>query len=100
MLTRYIQAAMRRAQYEILPEDGTYYGRIPGLDGVWANARNLEACREELAEVLEDWILLGLSGQLPLPVIDRIELTTKEVARWRAGAIKGGITGIVNGLEE
>ena len=80
MLTRYIQAAMRRAAYEILPDDRSYYGRIPGLDGVWANAATLEACREELAEVLEEWILLGVSRQQSLPVIDGIELTVKEVA--------------------
>lgn len=80
MLTRYIQAAMRRAEYEILPEDERYYGRLPGLDGVWANAATLEACREELAEVLEEWVLLGLSRQQSLPVIDGMELTVKEVA--------------------
>lgn len=80
MLTKYIEAAMRKARYEVLPDDGTYYGNIPGLDGVWANAPTLEACRDELAEVLEDWIVLGLSKQVPLPVIDGIELTVKEVA--------------------
>lgn len=77
MLTRYIQAAMRKARYEILPDDGSFYGNIPGFDGVWANAPTLEACREELEEVLEDWIVLGLSKQLPLPVVKGIELTVK-----------------------
>lgn len=38
MLTEYIRAAMRRAKYEILPDDGTFYGEIPDLDGVYANA--------------------------------------------------------------
>ena len=60
MLTDYIQAALRRAKYEILVEDQTYYGSIPGFQGVWANAGTLEVCREELREVLEDWIVLGL----------------------------------------
>lgn len=44
MLSEFIRAAMRRATYEILPEDKTYYGEIPGLQGVWANADTLEAC--------------------------------------------------------
>ncbi len=39
-------------------KDGTYFGEIPGANGVWANAENLEDCREELREVLEDWVLL------------------------------------------
>jgi hypothetical protein len=34
MLTRYIQAAMHRATYEILPDDRTFYGEIPGFAGV------------------------------------------------------------------
>ncbi len=41
MLTSYIRAAMRQARYEILPDDGTFYGEIPGFDGVYANANTL-----------------------------------------------------------
>jgi predicted RNase H-like HicB family nuclease len=80
MLMGYIRAAMRRARYEILPDDGTFYGEIPGFDGVYANADTLEACREELEEVLEEWILFRVSRNLPLPIADRIQLAIKEVA--------------------
>jgi predicted RNase H-like HicB family nuclease len=74
MLTAYIDAAMRGARYEILPEDRTYYGEIPACQGVWANADTLEECRDELKEVLEDWILIRVSQHLSLPVIEGIEL--------------------------
>ncbi|MBO0779737.1 MAG: type II toxin-antitoxin system HicB family antitoxin [Ktedonobacteraceae bacterium] len=67
MLTRYIRAAMGKAKYEIL-EDGSFYGEIPGFNGVYANTGTLEACRDELEEVLEEWILLRVSRHLPLPV--------------------------------
>jgi predicted RNase H-like HicB family nuclease len=80
MLTKYIQAAMRRAKYEILSDDGTFYGEIPGFDGVYANANALDDCREELEEVLEEWILFRVSRNVPLPVSDGIELAIKEVA--------------------
>jgi len=80
MLTQYIAAAMRQAKYEILSEDGTYYGEIPGFEGVWANAETLEQCREELVGVLEEWVLFRVSRNLPLPVVDRIELAIKEMA--------------------
>jgi predicted RNase H-like HicB family nuclease len=80
MLTNYIRAAMRQAQYEILSDDGTFYGEIPGFGGVYANASTLEACREELEEVLEEWIVFRISKNLPLPRVDGIELTIKEVA--------------------
>lgn len=81
MLTKYIQAAMQQAKYEIFPDDGSFYGEIPICEGVYANAPTLEACREELQEVLEDWISIDLTMNLPLPIIDGIHLEIrKEVA--------------------
>jgi predicted RNase H-like HicB family nuclease len=74
MLTDYIRAAMRRAHYEILEDEGTFYGEIPGFDGVWTSSDMLEGCREELEEVLEGWIVLSLSRNLPLPTVDGISL--------------------------
>ena len=80
MLTKYIQAAMRRAHYEILSDNGSFYAEIPGFQGVWANANTLEGCRDELQEVLEGWIILGLKLNHPLPVVDSVDLNTKKVA--------------------
>ena len=73
MLTRYIEAAMSKAQYEIL-EDGTFYGEIPQCPGVYANADTLDGCRTELQEVLEDWIILGLKMGHDIPPIGKISL--------------------------
>ncbi len=80
MLTKYVSAAMRQATFQVLEDDGSIYGSIPGLDGVWANAPTQEACREELEEVLEDWLLVRISRHLPIPAIGGIELTVREVA--------------------
>ena len=80
MLTEYLQAAMRRAKYEILPDDGSFYGEIPDFQGVYANARTLESCREELQEVLEGWVFFRVSKNLALPVVDGLELIVKKVA--------------------
>ena len=77
MLTAYIQAALRRARYEIL-EDDTYYGEIPGFPGVYADSDTLEACREQLQEVLEGWILLGLRLGHELPEVDGMKLEIVE----------------------
>jgi predicted RNase H-like HicB family nuclease len=80
MLTETIRAALRRAHYEIL-EDGTFYGEIPDCQGVYANAETLEGCREQLSEVLEDWIVLGLRLGHSFPVIEGVSLAVeKEVA--------------------
>ena len=80
MLTQYLQAAMRRARYEILPDDKSYYGEIPGLQGVFANADTLETCRTELEEVLEEWLLFRIARHLQIPVIDGNEIAIREVA--------------------
>lgn len=76
MLSKYIQAAMQRACYEML-EDDSYYGEIPGFEGVYANARTLESTRDLLQEVLEGWLLLSFDRHLPVPVVDGIDLTVK-----------------------
>ncbi|MEO8514654.1 MAG: type II toxin-antitoxin system HicB family antitoxin [Ignavibacteria bacterium] len=79
MLREYIKAAMSKAVYDIL-EDKTYYGEIPDFKGLFANESNLEECRNELEDTLEDWILLSISKHLPLPVVDGIELKVEETA--------------------
>lgn len=78
MLTSYIQAAMHRATYQILSDDGSFYGEIPGFPGVWANASTLENCREELQSALEDWILIRLADRQFLPIVDGISLMIEE----------------------
>jgi predicted RNase H-like HicB family nuclease len=80
MLTAYIRAAMSKAKYEILPEDQSYYGEIPGFQGVYAAAATLEACRDELESTLEDWILFRVSRNLPLPEAGGVKLEVAEVA--------------------
>lgn len=66
MLSEFIEKQLRKARYELL-EDKTYYGEIPGLRGVWANAKRLEDCRKELAEVLDGWLVLKLRDGDSIP---------------------------------
>ena len=54
MIRKYIQIAMDHAKYEILHDDGSYYGEIQECPGVYSNAPTLEKCRNELEEVLEE----------------------------------------------
>ncbi|HEX9990680.1 MAG TPA: type II toxin-antitoxin system HicB family antitoxin [Chloroflexia bacterium] len=69
----YIQAALSQAVYEVLPDDGSIYGEIPGFQGVYANAETQEACAKELAEVLEEWLCIRLSRGRSVPVIPGIK---------------------------
>ena len=80
MLMDYIRAAMRQAKYEILQDDGTFYGEIPGLQGVFSNADTLEECRDMLEEILGEWILLQVADGLPLPAVGDVELVLRKAA--------------------
>ena len=72
VLTRYLKTALRKAHYEMLPDDWQYYGEIAEYNGVYATAASLEACRDELEEVLEEWVLFRIHRNLVLPSRPRI----------------------------
>ena len=74
MLTDYIQKAMRHAHYELM-ENGRYFGSIPQCKGCWGQGKTLEACREDLAGALEDWIVVKLRFGDKLPIIGGLNLT-------------------------
>ena len=80
MLTEYIRAAMRHALYEYWDDDKVFFGKIPQLEGVLTTGKTLEECREELEEIVEDWLLLSLRKNLPIPMIDGMSLEIKEAA--------------------
>ena len=74
MLADYLDKAMEMAKYEIIEDEKTYWGEIPGLQGVWARHATLEGCRRELREALSDWIALRLRLNLFIPVVAGIDL--------------------------
>jgi predicted RNase H-like HicB family nuclease len=79
MLTEYLRLAMSRAHYELLGGGEGFYGEIPGFQGVLAQGETLEACREELASTLEDWLLFRISRHLSIPVLQGLDLAVKEI---------------------
>lgn len=80
MLAAYIDQAMETAVYDIIEDDGSYWGEIPGLQGVWTQETTLENCRRELREALSDWIALRLRLGLPIPIVAGIDLNELEMA--------------------
>lgn len=71
MLIRFIEEKIKSAKYKIL-EDATYYGEIPGIQGVWANALTLEECRSELQDILEDWLMLKIRDREKIDGLEMI----------------------------
>ncbi len=71
MIRAYIDRALARATFDKL-EDGTVAGEVPELPGVLATGATEAACRETLAEVIEEWVLVRVSRGLAVPAIDGI----------------------------
>jgi predicted RNase H-like HicB family nuclease len=74
MLAHFLDVAMEMARYEIIEDDATYWGEIPGLQGVWAKHQTLAGCQRELREALSDWVALRLRLGLAIPEIAQINL--------------------------
>jgi predicted RNase H-like HicB family nuclease len=73
MLTAYLHEALASATVEKM-ENGRCFASISQFPGVWAEAETPENCREELADVLEEWIILSLKRGDRLPVIGSYDL--------------------------
>ena len=69
MFSEYIGAALKRARYESL-ENGSYMATVDGLRGVTATGETIERCREDLIEVMEEWIAIRLQRGFSIPDLD------------------------------
>ncbi len=78
MLIEYIKKAISKAEYKKL-DDGSWFGEIPGFEGVWANGENVEKTREELMEVLEEWLLLKIRDGDKIPEIEDVKIDITKV---------------------
>ena len=66
-ITRYIENLLRRAEYEYDKETETWCASVKKLPGAYAQADTVEKVREQLAEVIEDYILVSLQEKQSLP---------------------------------
>lgn len=79
MLIEYIEEALNKAHYEIIEDEEPFYGEIKELPGVWATGKTLEACRWNLKEVVEGWIILSLKKGLPIPELSNHKIVSDQV---------------------
>jgi predicted RNase H-like HicB family nuclease len=76
MITKYLSKALERARYEVL-EDGSFCATVPGLRGVVALGRGVEECRCELADVVEEWILVRVARGLAVPRLGGVTIKVR-----------------------
>lgn len=79
MITRYVDEALRRARYRQI-DGGVFCATVPGLRGVIATGRTLEGCRDQLAEVVEEWVLVRIARRLQVPRLGRITVEVRQAS--------------------
>lgn len=66
MFTEFVLKKLKTARYEKI-EDGTYFGTIPSMRGVWGNGRTIAACREDLRGAFKDWLMFKIYDHEKIP---------------------------------
>jgi hypothetical protein len=79
MITRYITQALRRARCRQV-DGGLFCATVQGLHGVVATGTNLEACRDQLAEVAEEWVLVRVARGLPVPRLGGVTVEIRQAS--------------------
>jgi len=79
VITRYIDQALRRARYKLV-DDGLCCATVSGLRGVVATGTTLEACRDQLAEVVEEWILARVARGLSVPRLGGVTVEVRQAS--------------------
>ena len=66
-ITSYIEKLLKKADYEYDKETKSWCASIDELPGVYAQASTIEKVRQELAEIIEDYIIESLKENQKLP---------------------------------
>lgn len=75
MFTEFVKDVMaKRARFERIDKKRTYFGRITGFQGVWAQGKTLSECERNLREVLEEWLLIKIRKHRFIPTTRKYDL--------------------------
>lgn len=74
-ITNYIEKLLRKAEYEYDKATKSWCASVADLPGAYAQADTVEEIREQLAEVIEDYILISLQERQRLPGFKRLPLS-------------------------
>jgi predicted RNase H-like HicB family nuclease len=79
MISKYVEQALTRAHYEHV-DARTWSARVPQLRGVLALGATREACRAQLAEVVEEWVLVRVARRLPIPRLGGVTIRVRKAS--------------------
>jgi len=64
-IVNYVEKMLRRANYEFDERTNSWCASVDDLPGEYAQADWVEEVRTELAEVIEEYVLVSLQGKSP-----------------------------------
>ena len=79
VISRYVVEALHRAKYQLV-DGNVYCATVPGLAGVISTGPTLESCRDQLAEVIEEWLLVRVARRLPIPRLGTVGVQVKKAS--------------------
>ncbi len=71
IIAEYALGAMTKARYVQL-QDGSYYADVFLCPGVWATGDTIQDCRDELQDMLIEWLIAAYDEQDALPDITEL----------------------------
>jgi predicted RNase H-like HicB family nuclease len=74
VLERYVDAAMKHAIVEWIPDDQTYYGHVMRPAAVYVEGNSPAICRRRLRQAVEECLRDMLARDRPIPRIDGVGL--------------------------
>ncbi len=66
-IVNYVEKMLCRANYEFDEQTNSWCASLDDLPGVYAQTDSVEEARTELAEVIEEYVLVSLQEGHPLP---------------------------------
>jgi len=79
VISKYVEQALRRARYEPV-DDGGVCATVQGLRGVIAVGATRAQCRAQLAEVVEEWVLVRVARHLPVPRLGGVSIRVRRAS--------------------
>ena len=75
-IAQYIENLLRKAEYEYDEKTKSWCASAKDLPGAYAQADSVEEVREQLAQVIEDYVLISLQEKHPLPDFKKLPAKT------------------------
>ena len=82
-ISRYVQAALERAEYE-RDENGVVVARVPGISGFFSQGETFEEARDNLRDAVEGNLALALQLRLPIPALEGVPIEEQNVPAYAA----------------